>query len=234
MRSLIRRGYFVVVLGFMMGSAMADSHGAEGREARYFSPWLLEIRGGWFEPDLELYKDFYGANGDLYFSGIFGRRFKPWLELAGELGYFHDTGVGVQPGNNTQGGQVKYKLVPAHIFVNFRGEFSEPQILVPYGGVGLTSAYYKQEIASQGSKSGRTDLGYNARFGVELNLNRLDARSAKRAREQFLTRSYLYLEAQYFSTEVDGVDLGGIAYMLGLRLEFDFAVGKRTENRNVK
>jgi hypothetical protein len=124
--------------------------------------------------------------------------------------------------------------MPAHIFVNFRGEFSEPQILVPYGGVGLTSAYYKQEIASQGDKSGRTDLGYNARFGVELNLNRLDARSVKRGRDQSLTRSYLYLEAQYFSTEVDGVDLGGIAYMLGLRLEFDFAVGKRTENRNVK
>jgi len=232
MMSLMRRGYFVILLGLIVAPAIAKDDAAGDSGVREIAPWLLEIRGGWFKPDLDMYKEFYGENGDLYFSGIFGRRFKPWLELAGELGFFNDTGVGLQLGNNTKGGQVKYTLVPAHIFVKFRGEFSEPQILVPYGGVGLTSAYYKQEIASQGDKSGRTDLGYNVRFGVELNLNRLDARSARRAREQFLTRSYLYLEAQYFSTEVDGIDLGGVAYMLGLRMEFDFGANKRSKERD--
>ena len=205
--------------------------GLQNTADRDLAPWLFEIRGGWFEPDLELYKEFYEDRGALYFSGIVGYRFKPWLELAGELGYFHDEGVGVQPANGTKSGHVKYKLMPVHVFVNFRGEFSEPQILVPYGGVGISSAYYLQEIESQGDVKGRTDLGYNARFGVELNLNRLDARSAKRARDQSLMRSYLYLEAQYFSTEVDGIDLGGIAYMLGLRMEFDFGVGEGAKRR---
>jgi hypothetical protein len=232
--------YFLRQLGLSMilsgvaVMALADEHRAPVESGRKFSPWLLEFKIGEFEPDLELYQDFYGDKSDLYISGAFGRRFKPWLELAGELGYFHDTGVGVQATNGMQGGQVKYKLFPAHVYVNFRGEFSQPQILVPYGGVGLTSAWYSQKIEGQGDKSGRTDLGYNARLGVELNLNRLDARSAKRARDQSLTRSYLYLEAQYFTTEVDGIDLGGVAYMLGLRLEFDFGVGERMENRTAK
>jgi hypothetical protein len=226
MMCLMRRGCLAILLGLIMGSATANDGGAENTADRDFAPWLFEIRGGWFEPDLELYKEFYEDSGALYFSGIVGYRFKPWLELAGELSYFHDEGVGVQPANGAKGGQVKYKLMPVHVFVNFRGEFSEPQILVPYGGVGISSAYYIQEIASQGDVKGRTDLGYNARFGVELNLNRLDARAAKRTRDQSLTRSYLYLEAQYFSTEVDGIDLGGIAYMLGLRMEFDFGVSE--------
>jgi hypothetical protein len=219
------------ISGFAIsGFAIADDNTAKGQGARKFPPWVLEVRGGLFEPDLELYEEFYGDKSELYFSGAFGRRFKKWLELAGEVGYFHDTGVGVQVDNNELGGQVKYTLVPAHIFVNFRGEFSEPQILVPYGGFGLTSAYYVQKIESQGDVSGRTDLGYNARFGVELNLNRLDARAAKRGRGRPLTRSYLFVEAQYFSTEVDGIDLGGTAYLLGLRMEFDFAVGKRSKD----
>jgi hypothetical protein len=226
MMGFIRRGCFAILLGLTAIPVLANDGGVDDSAPGDLAPWLFEIRGGWFEPDLELYKEFYEDSGALYFSGIMGYRFKHWLELDGELAYFHDEGVGVQPANGAKGGQVKYKLMPVHVFVKFRGEFSEPQILVPYGGVGITTAFYKQEIVSQGEVKGRTDLGYNARFGVELNLNRLDARAAKRARDQFLTRSYLYLEAQYFSTEVDGVDLGGIAYMLGLRMEFDFGVGE--------
>jgi hypothetical protein len=234
MINLLRRSALAVVLCGITVTVCADDSVAPESGGRAHSPWLLEFKVGKFEPDLDLYQDFYGDKSDLYISGVFGRRFKPWLDLAGELGYFHDTGVGFQASNGVPGGQVKYKLIPATVFVNFRGEFSEPQILVPYGGVGLTSAWYTQKIEGQGDKSGRTDLGYNARFGVELNLNRLDAGAARRGRDKSLTRSYLYLEAQYFSTEVDGVDLGGVAYMLGLRMELDFGVGARMENRNAK
>jgi len=34
-------------------------------------------------------------------------------------------------------------------------------------------------------------------------------------------KSYLFLEGQYFSTKVDGIDLGGEILLLGLRMEFD-------------
>jgi hypothetical protein len=224
MNVMLRSAWFAIVLavGVIMNpvASLAEDNDAGESSNGVYAPWVIDIRGGLFEPDLEFYKDFYGDSSELYLSGGFGYRFKDWLELDGEIGYFHDTGVGLQPGNNTQGGQVKYTLLPMHIFATFRGEFSEEQLFVPYGGLGFTTAYYEQKVESQGTKSGRTDLGYNLRGGLEMNLNRLDGRAA--SRKQPLKRSYLYLEVQYFTTEVDGIDLGGIAYLAGLRMEFKF------------
>ena len=86
----------------------------------------------------------------------------------------------------------------------------------------MTMAWFRQEVDSQPNRSGRADSGYNVRAGVQVLLNRLDRSAAKRVAEDGLINTYLFLEGQYFSTEVDGIDLGGLTYMLGLRLEFDF------------
>jgi len=54
-------------------------------------------------------------------------------------------------------------------------------------------------------------------------LNGIDRSTAQRAARDGLFNTYLFIEAQYFSTKADGYDLGGLTYLLGLRLEFDFS-----------
>jgi hypothetical protein len=128
--------------------------------------------------------------------------------------------VGVQPTNSQLGGIVKYALVPAHLYVNLLGKKDDQQLFVPYAGLGLTTAYYRQEIESQSNRDGRTDLGYNARVGVQLLLDRLDPGSARSLSANGRVQTYLTLEAQWFTTEVDNTDLGGVTYLLGLRFEW--------------
>lgn len=210
---MIRRAWIGTLLALSLAVPGAGS-------AADPTPWVFEIKGGLFEPDLPLYKEFYGDDRNGYFAAAFGYQFRRWLELGGEVGYSRDEGAGVQPGNVQLGGAVKYTLVPAHLFVNLLGKTRDGQLFVPYAGAGLTMAYYKQDIASQPNRDGRTDLGYNARAGLQLLLNRLDKRTAYRVSPDGGFVSYLFIEGQWFSAEVDGTDLGGITYLIGLRLEW--------------
>jgi hypothetical protein len=188
--------------------------------AETLTPWAFELKFGVFEPDLPLYETFYGNSSVQYLAAAFAYQFKDWLELGGELGYMRDSGQGLQISNNQLGGHVKYTLVPAHVFVNFLGRFNETQLFIPYAGAGLTTAFYKQDVESQPNRAGRTDLGFNARVGVQLSLDALVKSTARPVNSSVWFNSYLFLEAQWFTTEVDQQDLGGVAYLGGLRLEF--------------
>jgi hypothetical protein len=126
-------------------------------------------------------------------------------------------------GNNTPGGHVKYKLIPASLYVSVFGKFVPGQWVIPYAGIGATMAWYGQSIDAQPNRNGHSDLGYQAKAGLQLWLNGLDRSTAKRAEKGGLINSYLFIEGQYFSTEVDDIDLGGVTWLLGLRLEFDFS-----------
>ena len=187
------------------------------------APWVFELKGGQFKPDLDLYEDFYGSDKVNYFAAALAYRPSDWYEFGGELGYMHESVVGLLETNQTLGGSVKYKLMPVSLYANIFGRFSPGQWVVPYIGAGLTMAYYKQDIESQPDRSGRADLGYNVRGGLQLLVNGLDRGTAKRAARGGLMNTYLFVEGQYFSTEVDSIDLGGVTYLLGLRLEFDFS-----------
>ena len=186
------------------------------------APWGFEIKGGKFDPDLDRYNEFHGGD-PVYFAATLAWRPSDWYEFGAELGYMHDSGVGIFESTQVLGGSVKYTLVPVHLYVSVFGRFSPGQWVVPYAGLGATMAWYKQDIDSQPDRSGRTDLGYNARIGLQLLLNKLDRRTAKRAARNGLINTYLFVEGQYFSTEADSHDLGGVTYLLGLRLEFDFS-----------
>ena len=188
----------------------------------YVSPrWAFEIKGGQFYPDLENYSTFYGSDKTSYLTLTFGYRHRNWLEFGAELGRMEDDGVGVLTISGGLGGAVKYTLFPAQIFANFSYDVRREQLFVPYAGISVVSAYYEQEVDQQPSRDGRTDLGYGVRAGLRLSLNRLDPRAAARNRDRPLKNSYLFIEAQSFSTESDGIDLGGEIYQFGFRFEFD-------------
>ncbi len=188
----------------------------------YVSPrWAFEIKGGQFYPDLEDYSTFYGSDKTSYLTLTFSYRHRNWLEFGAELGHMEDNGVGVLTISGELGGAVKYTLYPAQIFANFSYDVRRGQLFVPYVGISAVSAYYKQKVDQQPSRDGRTDLGYGVRAGLRLSLNRLDPRAAARNRDRRLKNSFLFIEAQSFSTESDGIDLGGEIYQFGFRFEFD-------------
>ncbi len=209
-RSLVARLFVVLLLAISSTLAAAD-------EA---TPWVGALKGGVFEPDLDEYETFYGDSQTDFFALALGYQFRPWLEVGGQVGGMRDSGIGLQPGTGQLGGSVEYTLVPVHIYVNFIGKRDQQQLLVPFAGAGLTTAYYRQEIATQPSREGRTDLGYNATAGVQLLLDRLDPRSARQLSAEGRIQTYLTFQAQWFSTEEDGIDLGGVTYLLGLRFEW--------------
>lgn len=194
----------------------ADSTASTGAPPR----WALEFKGGIFEPDLPDYETFYGSDDNGLWAVAGAYRFYNWLELGLELSYARDNGTGILGDEDSLGGDVEYTLVPLQLFVNLRYDVTPDQLFVPYAGVGLAMAWYQQKISQQGDRDGTSDIGGAARAGLQLSLNRLMPNTVTYSRGDQLLKSYVFLEAQYFSTEKDGIDLGGNAYLLGLRLEF--------------
>ena len=204
-----------LVIGFSALLALVASIGYAGAEE---PRWSVELKGGLFEPDIDDYGEFYGSDDSAYFAIGATWLAQRWLEVGAELGYFNDDGVGVLPVSGVPGAPVEYTLWPVHVFVTLRGEFTAGQLFVPYVGAGATIAYYEQQIGQQPDRNGRTDIGANARVGLQLLLDRVDPVTA--AESGWLDNSYLFIEAQWFTTEIDDVDLGGYAWLIGFKLEF--------------
>ena len=201
----------------------APAWSATGSTTTFASPkWAIELKGGAYEPDVDNYRTYYGSDSNSYWALAGAYRWKNWLEVGAELAYSRDSGQGVLDDAGTPGGDVDYTLMPFTLFATFRYDQAPDQLFVPYAGLGIASAYYKQEIQSQSDRTGRSDIGISARAGVALSLDRLDPGAGgpmSKAGNQF--KSYLFLEGQYFDTEVDSTNIGGTAYLLGIRIEFN-------------
>lgn len=218
---MIRTGRIVCVIALaVQGVCLPQTGRADSNAGDRPPPWMFELKGGWFEPSLDAYTEFYGSSDTGYLSIASAYRFRKWLELGGELGYMNDSGTGILTESGTPGGEVDYTLIPATIFVNFRGNFAAVPWFVPYAGLGITAAYYKQKIKGQSDRTGTTDVGPNLRAGLQFLLNGLDPGTAAQAASGGLQNSYLFIEAQTFETKIDGIDLGGDLLLLGIRLEF--------------
>jgi outer membrane protein W len=204
-----RSGLAAALFAYAFSASAADDQEAgAGR-------WMVELKAGHIRPALPEYGQFYGDDDTGYYGGAFGYRFRPWLEVGAETQYLHDTGVGRLPSTGGPGAPVEYTLWPAHVFAKFRLERNATQLFVPYVGIGIARAYYKQDIDFQDERDGTTSTGPSVRVGVEISMNRLDPTGDTGA----LKRTYLFIEAQEFETTVDDVDLGGEALLIGFRFE---------------
>lgn len=182
--------------------------------------WSIEIKGGDFEPDLDDWRRFFGDDTASELGVAVAYKLKRWLEVGLEADYIHDKGVGQLPLNNTTGGSVTYELFPAHAYVLVRGIFHENQRFVPYVGGGFTRAFYREKIRNQATRRGDTD-GEHVRAGLQILLDWIDRDGASSlAGELGVNHTYLTLEVQKFSAEIDGVELGGESTMVGFLFEF--------------
>ncbi len=193
--------------------------------------WSLEVKGGYFYPDVDNWKTYYGDDRTWRYAGALAYKVLRQVELGIETGFIKDRGVGYAPLNSADAGhlvyagKVTYELAPLNVFVLFRGVFSETQWLVPYVGGGWTRMFYREKVEAQSTVRGSTD-GYHGRAGLQLLLDAIDSRAAHNLYTDYgVFHTYLFFEAQYIRamiTDLDGVsiNLGGKSYLAGFLFEF--------------
>jgi len=209
-----------IALALSLVACVLAARGVRAQDVTVESPrWTYELRGAYFEPDLEQFSTFYGDDTDSVL-GIAGTyRLRDWLELGGEYGWMEETGVGLLTESGALGGTVELRLNPAHVFANVIFQHAIEQRVVPYVGAGLMVMRYEQKVDFQDDIEGRTDAGWSARAGVRFLIKTHEP--TRRSSGAPYWRALAFLEAQHMSAEVDDIDLGGNAVVIGFRMEFD-------------
>jgi opacity protein-like surface antigen len=209
-----------ITLALSLVAWVLAARGVRAQEAAVESPrWTYELRGAYFKPDLEQFATFYGDDTDSLL-GIAGTyRLRDWLELGGEYGWMEETGVGLLTETRTLGGTVELRLNPAHVFANYIFQRAIDQRVVPYVGAGLMVMRYEQKVDFQDDIEGRTDAGWSARAGVRFLIKTHEPTSRSSGAPYW--RALAFFEAQHMSAEVDDIDLGGNAVVVGFRMEFE-------------
>jgi hypothetical protein len=220
----LARYLFVSVTVTVSLAAGAAAH-AEG--APDAPRWMYRIEGGVFEPDLDRYATFFGSEHARIYGLAAGYRFRDWLELEAAIGRVRERGAGAVASGATLAGEVTYELVPVQLFATFTLDRPERR-LVPYLRLGIATALYDEDIELQPSREGRGDVGPAA--GIGLRWRFASRGSRDRRLDGRFWRSYVFLEAQRFSSDADTVgggrvDLGGTSYLTGIRVEFELGGG---------
>ena len=215
---MIKKAFLILALLVAPCIALAEEPGI-GRPH-----WSLEVKGGFFYPAVNEFKQYYGDDKMGEYGLAFSYKILRMLELGVEGGYTEAKGQGYAPGHGTAAGSVEYQLFPINVFVLARGIVNEKQWVVPYVGGGYTYMYYREKIAYQGTIKGHAD-GYHGRAGLQFLLDGLDRSAANSFLMDFgVYHTYLFLEANYSRVMVNtpsGSDnLGGTSYRAGLLFEF--------------
>ena len=195
-------------------------------DARIERPhWSLELKGGWFYPNVDNWKDYYGDRKIPHYAATLAYKLFRQLEVGVEGGYIRDKGLGFAPIHNVPAGSVTYELFPLQAFVLVRGVFSERQWLIPYIGGGWTRMYYREKVEFQDTVKGSTD-GYHGRVGLQFLLDGIDQSAANNFYlESGVQHTYLFIEAERIRATIDtaasgSVNLGGTSFLAGLLFEF--------------
>lgn len=210
-----------ITVAFLLCCLVLSAGQLSAAEESVASPrWTIEFKDGQFQPTLSDWDRYYGSDSMHQFVAALGFMPLRALQIGGEVGYSYDIGQGTLPSSGALGGEVKYTLMPVHVYLLLRGAFTERQWLIPYVGGGWTYLYYKQKVVSQLETKGHAD-GWNARAGLQLLVNSWDPSAAVDIKNSFgVQYTYLTLEVQKFSAKVDGTELGGESYLLGMRFEY--------------
>ena len=211
-----------LVAALAIGLLVTMQASAQGAGSLESPRWTYELRGVYFEPDLPQFSTFYGGDHSTYFGLAGTYRLLDRLELGGEYGLMREHGVGVLSDSNTLGGSVEYRLDSFHVFANMIFQNEPTQRVVPYVGGGLLVMRYEQAVPQQATVEGRTDLGWSARAGVRFMVASVGPVARSSSTESSYWRSYMFVEAEHMSAKVDRWNLGGNAFVIGFRMEFNF------------
>ena len=209
---LYRSIFFVCMLFVFAGYSSAD---------QLKPSTTLEIRGGLFEPATEGWKEHYGDSQFPELGISFAYRFFWVFDVGFSVSHGKVKGPAQTESSNEQTGEALHQTLPIDVFIMLRGRFSENQWIVPYIGGGYTRFAYRQEVADQSAVEGSTD-GSHVRMGVQFLLDALDKRGADfMYRHWGVINSYLIMDYKQTSAKIDGLDIGGESYSLGLLFEYN-------------
>jgi len=184
--------------------------------------WALELKGGIFEPSVKDWSTYYGKKDMPVYAISLAYSLLPQIEIGAGIGLMTAKGSGREFYHGNPSGEVDYDLLPLELFGSLRGVITDDQWLIPYIGFGWTRMYYYQKVHGGQEVRGFAD-GYLARLGLEISLNKLDPSAATGMyRDYGVFRTALFVEAEYTHAVVgsESIDIGGTAYMGGLRFEF--------------
>lgn len=190
--------------------------------------WSIEVKGGYFYPDVDNWKTYYGNDRTWHYAGSLAYKVIRQVEIGGEAGYIKDRGLASAPlnsalfGRQVLAGRVDYELAPLNVFVLFRGVFNETQWLVPYVGGGWTRMYYRVKTEGQETVRGSAD-GYHGRAGLQLLLDEIDPRAAHNLYADYgVHHTYLFAEVLVTDVKVGtpSINIGGTSYLAGFLFEF--------------
>ncbi|MEK6742681.1 MAG: MXAN_2562 family outer membrane beta-barrel protein [Nitrospirota bacterium] len=190
--------------------------------------WSVEVKGGYFYPDIDNWKTYYGDDRTWHYAGSLAYKVLRQVELGIEGGYIKDRGLASAPlnsaffGGQVLTGRVDYELAPLNVFVLIRGVFKETQWLVPYAGGGWTRMYYRVKTDGQATVRGSVN-GYHGRAGIQLLLDEIDPHAAHNLSADYgIQHTYLFGEVQVTHATVGTpeVNLGGTSYLMGFLFEF--------------
>lgn len=195
---------------------------AAAERAEMTPHWSIEVKGGYFYPDIDNWKTYYGDDKTWHYAGSLAYKLFRQMEIGVEAGLIKDRGHADAPLNAVITGNVVYEVAPVNVFVLVRGVFSENQWLVPYAGGGWTRMYYREEIEGQATVKGSVN-GYHGRAGLQLLLDGMDSRAANNMLMDYgIDHTYFFGEVQITRATVGTpeVNLGGTSYLMGFLFEF--------------
>ena len=184
--------------------------------------WSLEVKGGWFYPDIDTWEINYGRDRTWHYAGSLAYKLFRQMDIGVDGGFIKDRGQGNGAISGMVTGRVIYEVFPVQAFVLLRGVFSERQWIVPYAGGGWTRMYYREQTEAQGTARGYAD-GYHGRAGLQFLLDNIDPRAAHNLHADFgILHTYLFGEVQVTNVQVGtpSVNLGGRSYLAGFLFEF--------------
>lgn len=225
---------FLLVAALAVPSLASAQIGQEGYEEspKWFSTGL-NFGAVWFS-DSQL-EPTYGTKGRFLSKLQFG--FIPWskyvhveLDLGVGFQQFKGTQVFVDDGGDSTGSTMMMTVFPVNVDLLVGIDVVHEQPVVPYGGIGLAMAFWRENETGGGDAYTGDRFGFNAFFGAQF---LLDALERTRAQHLDVTTgindAYVTVEGRWSDVNTqlrdgtattDGLHFGGWSVLGGLKLVY--------------
>ncbi|MGA1823180.1 MAG: hypothetical protein ACMUIP_00860 [bacterium] len=187
----------------------------------------IEPKWGWYFPDdRNWWKEGSAQRRYSFFGGLEGKyEFLDSTDISLGLSFIRETWERENQQDPNENLFNSIDMFPADLSINYRFRSHSKQFLVPYVGIGLDYIYGKER---QVNTVRFHRYGYHLTLGGQLLLDFFmdEEGSTSELDEKFgINAAYLFFEGRYadldnFDADIDGHDISGYFYSMGIVLEF--------------
>ncbi len=235
---MMRRPFLLVVpllAALLMAPAAASAQVSQESEFRESPKWFSTglSFGAVFLNDSNIQAT-YGSQGRFMTKLHFG--FVPWskyvhIELDAGLGFLQFTGTQTfVDSGDVSSDKVMMTIFPVTVDLLVGIDLVDEQPVVPYGGIGLAMAFWREHETGGGDKWNGDRFGFNTFFGAAFLLDVIErSRSHQLDEATGINDAYITIEGRWAdvkyqvrdgATTSDGLGFGGWSVTGGLKLVF--------------